>query len=113
MTIKNQLRIGVVALLLANRCGENMSVPAIKATGSVTLKVLNIAKEAYIYGFPRVDNCRVQYAYFVNKQDFDYKTNWNILCNISSVFISGASAPIFKTFIAWKKYLSFYFVLCC
>ena len=28
-----------------------------------------IAKEAYIYGFPMVDNYRVQYAYFVNKRD--------------------------------------------
>jgi hypothetical protein len=36
-----------------------------------------IAKEAYIYGFPIVDNYRVQYAYFVDKQDPEYKGGWN------------------------------------
>ena len=32
-----------------------------------------IAKEAYIYGFPIVDNYRVQSSYFVNKDDPEYK----------------------------------------
>ena len=32
-----------------------------------------IAKEAYIYGFPMVDTYRVQYAYFVDKQNPEYK----------------------------------------
>jgi hypothetical protein len=30
-----------------------------------------IAKEAYIYGFPMVDNMRVQYAYFTDKKNPD------------------------------------------
>jgi len=38
-----------------------------------TAEARSIAKEAYIYGFPIVDNSRIQYAYFVNKQDPDYK----------------------------------------
>jgi len=32
-------------------------------------EVRAIAKEAYIYGFPMVDNLRVQYAYFTDKKD--------------------------------------------
>ena len=32
-----------------------------------------IAKEAYVYGFPMVDSYRVQYAYFVNKENPEYK----------------------------------------
>jgi hypothetical protein len=32
-----------------------------------------ISKEAYIYGFPMVDNYRIQYSYFVDKNDKEYK----------------------------------------
>jgi len=49
-------------------------------------EVRAIAKEAYIYGFPIVDNTRIQYAFFVNKQDPDYKASWNTICNIPRVF---------------------------
>jgi hypothetical protein len=45
-----------------------------------------IAKDAYIYGFPLVDNMRVQYSYFVDKQDPDYKAPYNTLFNIPRVF---------------------------
>jgi hypothetical protein len=45
-----------------------------------------IAREAYAYGFPMVDNCRVQYAYFVDRENPDYKAPWNQLCNIPRVF---------------------------
>ena len=45
-----------------------------------------IAKEAYIYGFPMVDNYRVQYAYFVNKQDPEYKGGWNQMHNTARVY---------------------------
>ena len=44
------------------------------------------AKEAYIYGFPTVDNMRVQYAYFTDKKDPDYKAPYNTLFNIPRVF---------------------------
>jgi len=36
-----------------------------------------IAKEAYIYGFPMVDNYRVMYSYFVDPGDKEYKGGWN------------------------------------
>jgi hypothetical protein len=45
-----------------------------------------IAKEAYIYGFPIVDNYRVQYSYFVNKQDPEYKGGWNEIHNTARVY---------------------------
>jgi len=45
-----------------------------------------IAKEAYIYGFPLVDNYRVQYAYFVDKQDPEYKGRWNQIHNTARVY---------------------------
>ncbi|WVT05867.1 DUF1254 domain-containing protein [Sinorhizobium chiapasense] len=45
-----------------------------------------IAKEAYIYGFPLVDNYRVQYSYFVDKSDPEYKAPWNTLFNTARVY---------------------------
>jgi hypothetical protein len=45
-----------------------------------------IAKGAYIYGFPMVDNYRIQYAYFVDKQGPEYKLPWNQLLNIPRVY---------------------------
>ena len=38
-----------------------------------------IAKEAYIYGFPMVDSYRIQYAYFVDAKNPEYKAPWNHL----------------------------------
>jgi hypothetical protein len=45
-----------------------------------------IAKEACIYGFPMVDNMRVQYTYFTDKTNPDYKAPYNTLFNIPRVF---------------------------
>lgn len=45
-----------------------------------------IAKEAYIYGNPVVDNYRIQYAYFVDKQNPEYKADWNQITNLARVF---------------------------
>ncbi len=45
-----------------------------------------IAKEAYIYGFPLVDSYRIQHAYFVDRENPEYKAPWNQLRNFSRVF---------------------------
>jgi hypothetical protein len=45
-----------------------------------------IAKEAYVYGFPIVDNYRVMYSYFVNTEDPEYKGGWNEIHNTSRVY---------------------------
>jgi hypothetical protein len=45
-----------------------------------------IAKEAYIYGFPLVDNYRIQYGYFVDHTDKEFKAPYNTLFNIPRVF---------------------------
>src|SRR4051794_12646539 len=38
-------------------------------TGVSPAEARAIAKEAYIYGFPMVDNYRIQYSYFVDRQN--------------------------------------------
>jgi hypothetical protein len=45
-----------------------------------------IAKDAYIYGFPMVDNYRVQYSYFVDRDNPEYKGGWNQVHNTARVF---------------------------
>ena len=51
-----------------------------------------IAKEAYIYGFPMVDNYRVQYSYFVDKEDPEYKGGWNDIHNTARVYTPADTA---------------------
>jgi len=45
-----------------------------------------IAKEAYIYGFPMVDNYRIMYSYYVDAADKEYKGGWNEVHNIARVY---------------------------
>lgn len=45
-----------------------------------------IAKEAYTYGYPLVDDYRIQYAYFVAKDNAEYKGPYNQLHSVARVF---------------------------
>ncbi len=47
-----------------------------------------IAKEAYTYGFPMVDGYRIQYAYYVDRTNPEFKAPWNQICNMPRVFTS-------------------------
>jgi hypothetical protein len=51
-----------------------------------------IAKEAYIYGFPIVDNYRIQHAYWVDKATPEYKGPWNQIWNSARVFTPADTA---------------------
>lgn len=45
-----------------------------------------IAREATIYGFPLVDNYRIQYSYFADRGGPEYKGPWNALVNTARVY---------------------------
>ncbi|CAN7725277.1 DUF1254 domain-containing protein [Mesorhizobium sp. LjRoot246] len=51
-----------------------------------------IAKEAFIYGFPAVDSYRIQYAYFVDTKNPEYKAPWNTLVNTPRVYTPADTA---------------------
>ena len=51
-----------------------------------------IAKEAYVYGFPVVDNYRIQHAYFVDIKNPEYKGSWNHIVNIPRVYTPADTA---------------------
>lgn len=82
--------VAVIALLAA--CSGKEANETDKPTPPPTSAAVTpdqaraIAKEAYIWGFPMVDNYRVQYSYFVNKQDPEYKGGWNEIHNTARVY---------------------------
>jgi hypothetical protein len=51
-----------------------------------------IAREAYIYGFPLVDNYRIQYGYFVDTGNPEFKTAWNKIHNTPRVYTPADTA---------------------
>ncbi len=54
-------------------------------SGLTPKEARDIAKEAYIYGFPVVDNYRIQYSFFVGKDNTEYKAPYNVLYNTQRV----------------------------
>lgn len=52
----------------------------------------SIATEAYVYGFPMVDNYRVMYSYFVDREDPEYKGGWNEIHNTARVYTPADTA---------------------
>ncbi|CAN7506273.1 DUF1254 domain-containing protein [Phyllobacterium sp. LjRoot231] len=61
-------------------------------TGASPDEARTIAKEAYIYGFPMVDNYRIEYAYFVDAKNPEFKDPWNHLVNIPRVYTPADTA---------------------
>ncbi len=58
-----------------------------QSANSVTVQeAQQIAKEAYIYGNPMVDNYRIVYAYFMDTEGPEYKAPFNTLKNIPRVY---------------------------
>jgi len=55
-------------------------------TGVSPAEARTIAKEAYVYGFPIVDNYRIQHAYWVDRTNPEYKGLWNQIWNSARLF---------------------------
>lgn len=48
--------------------------------------IRQIASEAFVYGYPLVDNYRIWYAQFVDRGSSDFKAPWNEILNVARVF---------------------------
>jgi hypothetical protein len=59
------------------------TVPGIPATPA---ELREIVKDAYIYGFPMVDSYRIQYSYFVDQSNPEFKGDWNQPHSIARVY---------------------------
>jgi hypothetical protein len=82
----------VMATLLLAGCTKDEKPEVISSTSAAPPAVVTsaqaraIAKEAYVYGFPMVDDYRVMYSYFVDKDDPEYKGGWNEIHNTARVY---------------------------
>jgi hypothetical protein len=89
--VKRLLAVAAAITLLAGCSGKEADEaekppPPTPSAAATPDQARAIAKEAYIWGFPMVDNYRVQYAYFVNRQDPEYKGGWNEIHNTARVY---------------------------
>src|SRR3979490_3079575 len=80
-TVTRRGFVGGVALLPA----LNFSAAHAQA-GVSPAEARAIAKEAYVYGFPIVDNYRIQHAYWMDKTNPEYKGPFNQIWNSASLF---------------------------
>jgi hypothetical protein len=86
-TITRRGFVGGVAVLPALR------FTAADAQISLTpAEVRAIAKDAYVYGFPIVDNYRIQHAYWVDAATPEYKGPWNQIWNSARVYTPADTA---------------------
>jgi hypothetical protein len=68
-------------------CTENKGKTETMVSSELPLdSIRSLAKEAYIYGYPMVDGYRIQYGYFVDQTDPEYKGEWNEIHNIPRVY---------------------------
>jgi hypothetical protein len=79
-TVTRRAFAGGIALL------PTLRFPAHAQSGVSPAEARAIAKEAYIYGFPVVDNYRIEHAYFVDRASPEFKAPWNQIANIPRVF---------------------------
>jgi hypothetical protein len=80
-TVTRRGFVGAVATLPALRFSA-----AHAQAGVSPAEARAIAKEAYVYGFPIVDNYRVQHAYWMDKTNPEYKGPFNEIWNSSRLF---------------------------
>lgn len=87
--MKNQITALMIAIIVLSltACNQNQSKKASDFLATLSIdSVKAIAKEAYIYAFPMIDMYRIEYAYFVDSSNAEYKAPWNQIKNIPKVF---------------------------
>ena len=91
MNFKNPLKLlsfltVVISIVACEKMSAQTVNQSIEALPKDSIKA--IAHDAYIYGFPMVDNYRVEYDYYVDTSNKEFKAAWNQLANIARVFTS-------------------------
>jgi hypothetical protein len=86
-TVSSKIRsLGVAVLVIAGLAYVLKARTASAVDAVSPAEARAIAKEAYIYGYPLVDSYRVEYAYFVDRNNPEFKAPWNQITNIPRVF---------------------------
>ena len=68
------------------------ALPAVHAAGPTPAEAREIARDAYVYGFPLVDHYRIQHAYFVDRANPEHKGPWNRIHSVSRVYTPADTA---------------------
>jgi hypothetical protein len=89
LTKRDLLRSAALAAITATAA---KSIPALAQIGVSPAEARAIAKDAYVYGFPIVDNYRIQHAYWVDKTTPEYKGPWNQIWNSARVYTPADTA---------------------
>jgi hypothetical protein len=83
LTKRDLLRSAALAAITATTA---KAVPAHAQSSVTPAEARAIAKEAYVYGFPIVDNYRIQHAYWVDRANPEFKGGFNPVWNASQLF---------------------------
>jgi hypothetical protein len=82
---KNMKTTSLCAFAFATALLTPLFAPAAAPTEITPAEVRAITKEAYIYGFPMVDNYRIQNAFFINRESPEFKAPWNQIRSLARV----------------------------
>ena len=82
----------MATIVMAITAGLALASTSVQAEDVTAAEVRAIAKEAYIYGFPIVDSYRIQYAYFVDISNPEYKGPWNQIINVPRIYTPADTA---------------------
>jgi hypothetical protein len=75
--------LATLAIALAGLLAGPLAAPAADLKPE---EAREIARDAYVYGFPVVDNYRILYAYAIDSANPEYKAPWNTLQNTARVY---------------------------
>lgn len=93
-TLLKILSVGILVVAMTackNEPAKTLTVnESIEATPLDSIKA--IAHDAYIYGYPMVDNYRVEYDYYVDSSNKEFKAPWNQIKNIAQVYTAADKA---------------------
>jgi hypothetical protein len=85
------LRVTMMVLAIAGGDLASSST-RVQAQDVTAAEAQAIGKQAYIYGFPMVDSYRIQYSYFIDVKNPEYKAPWNQIYNTARVFTPADTA---------------------
>jgi len=87
--MKNEITSLMLALIVLSltACVQDQSKRTSDSLATLSLDSIRaITKEAYIYAYPMADAYRIEYAYFIDETNPEYKAPLNQLRNIAHVF---------------------------
>ncbi|MCK9452668.1 MAG: DUF1254 domain-containing protein [Bacteroidales bacterium] len=91
-TLLKMLSVGILVIAMA-ACNNQSAKTINESIDALPLDSIKaIAHDTYIYGYPMVDNYRVEYDYYVDNSNKEFKAPWNQIKNIAQVYTAADKA---------------------